>query len=147
MMVRDPEKVLNCDLSGYRNLLSSKYARQLFHAIGMGGLALGRGVPILQEFYIMAQRIGIAGKTLREFEDVAHFGWARQAYAEGYHSSALPITDTARLSFWKAFSIAPSDQINLEDELRMVQYSEELHWALDSDDYLLTQTSIPLTNC
>lgn len=144
MMVRDPEKVLNCDLSGYNNLLNLKYTRQLFHAIGTGGLALARGVPVLQAFYLMAQRIGLKGKTLKDFSDVAHFGWARLAYMEGYHSSPLPIDDEARLSFWRAFGIPPSTQTILEAEFAEVTLSEEVHWALANDTYLLTQTSIPL---
>jgi len=144
MMVRDPEKVLNCDLSGYRNLLDLKYTRELFHAIGVGGLALARGVPVLQEFYLMAQRIGLKGKSLRAFEDVAHFGWARQAYAEGYHSSPSTITTDARISFWKAFGLPPSYQEVIEEELRGVTLSSELHWALASDHYTLTQHSLPI---
>jgi hypothetical protein len=144
MMVRDPEKVLNCDLSGYRDLLNIKYCRQLFHAIGVGGLALANGVPILQEFYLMAQRIGQKGKALKDFQDVSHFGWARQAYMEGYHSKARPITDDARMSFWRAFNISPSVQVAIEEELRGVILTEEIHWGLASDDYTHTQNSIPL---
>jgi len=143
MMVRDPDKVLNCDLSGYRNLYDLKYSRQLFHAIGVGGLALARGVPILQEFYLMAQRVGLKGKGLRDFQDVSHFGWARQAYAEGYHSSPIAVTDEARISFWKAFGIPPNFQTAIEEELRGVTLGHEMHWALASDDYTLTQQSLP----
>lgn len=144
MMVRDPEKVLNCDLSGYRDLLNIKYSRQLFHAIGTGGLALASGVPILQEFYLMAQRIGLKGKALRDFQDVSHFGWARMAYAEGYHSKAMDVSDDARISFWQAFGISPYTQVVLEEELRLVTFSEEVHWGLASDNYTHTQHSIPL---
>lgn len=144
MMVRDPEKVINCDLSGYCNLYDIRYCRELFHAIGSGGLALARGVPVLQSFYIMAQRVGLKGRTLSDFDEVSHFGWARLARMEGMHSSPLPITNEARMSFWKAFGITPANQVVIEEDLALVAMSEEMHWGLADDDYTLTQHSLPL---
>lgn len=130
MMVRDPNKVLNSDLSGYANCLRLRYARELYHAIGIGGLSISAGIPILQEFYLMAQRIGLKGRSLGQFADVAHFGWARIAHMEGLYGKAIPVSDDARMSFWKAFNIAPSDQLAIEADLRTITLGDELEWAL-----------------
>lgn len=112
VMCRDIRKCVSKDLVSSLDLGTggAKWA----HAIGQGGLALSSGVPCLQELYSTLLRHGKPGKT-------ANHPWLDNGFARmarGLESKTRPISDEARVSFWRAFGIVPDMQIALENEWR-----------------------------
>jgi hypothetical protein len=82
--------------------------------IGTAGLALSSGVPVLQAFYTRL-------KTLAGQEGVLADGSGMAYLARDLPSELCPITDAARVSFYKAFGVMPWVQRLLEDELMKEQ--------------------------
>jgi hypothetical protein len=82
--------------------------------VGDCGISLTSGLPILQEYYTAMG----AGKGLSPLvdEQLAESGFFR--LARGLHGKYRPITDTARVSFWRAFGIVPEIQVALEEQFR-----------------------------
>jgi len=70
VMCRDPHKVLNSDLCGYSQCNDDRYYLALVHAIGEAGCSIAAGMPILQEFYRTAMRLGRCNRKVKliEFE-------------------------------------------------------------------------------
>lgn len=83
-------------------------------AIGTCGMSLAGGIPVFQEFYSAFIRAG-GGITIGK-HPALETGFAR--LAAGMHRRYSDISDDTRVSFWKAFGILPSMQLELESELR-----------------------------
>lgn len=88
---------------------SIPYREWLTH-VGCGGGALSNGVPILQTFY---QRLRELGKPTTRSFDVS----GMSMLARGLVCDVTPVSDEARVSFYKAFGVAPWDQISMEEAI------------------------------
>jgi len=141
-MVRDPRKALNNDYAGYQQCSNPLYVRQLFHSIGSAGMSLASGVPIMQEFYAMGMKLGTAPRRVKLMEMSLH-GWHHLAKLEGKKKWSEVTTD-ARLSFWRAFDIAPHVQVAMEQEFRRMDFSFRVQQAPGSHQELLSLTALPI---
>lgn len=97
-------------------------------SVGLGGLSLTGGLPVLQQYYDAMIRIADQNKPQkynydkRKANQVTQqngFYWMRQRMKENYR----PITTAARVSFYRAFGILPDMQIELEKQLESVTAS------------------------
>jgi hypothetical protein len=91
-------------------------------SIGLGGLSLTGGLPVMQSYYNAMIRIADANKPPKYNYDKRKanqvtmengFYWMRQRMRENYR----PVTTEARVSFYRAFGILPDLQICLEEQL------------------------------
>lgn len=113
-MVRDPRVSLTKDAI----VLQRQHLTNLkayFASIGQCGLSLTSGLPVLQEYYT-AMGAGKAEKSRPVDESLAGSGFFM--LSRRMQGSYRPVTDEARVSFWRAFGIPPSLQIELEDHYR-----------------------------
>jgi hypothetical protein len=81
-------------------------------AIGDSGLAVARGVPVFEAVYNRLKALG-RGITLgnHPLRDQGGLYWMSKGVTD---REPIPVTDQARVSFWLAFDIMPSDQMILE---------------------------------
>nr|QKE44128.1 hypothetical protein 2 [Forsythia suspensa tombusvirus] len=105
-MVRNPGKALQQDqqLVKHSNFNVVEWAK----AVGLCGLHVSRGVPMLQAFYeVMAQ-----GATTSSV--LSHADFRREAVASlsggKIASKAVDIAPSTRVSFWRAYGVDPSTQ-------------------------------------
>lgn len=117
-MVRMPRKVVSSALSGPRWLVGEKGMRRRAKAIGECELVLNGGVPVLSAFASALKRAG-GGYKPSELENCGtrwrHSIEVRAGNAERAGlDKAVPITTTARISFWASFGITPDEQIRME---------------------------------
>jgi len=116
-LVRNPEKCLNTDYAGDAKV--AIWAQYLVHlrSVGLCGLAMAAGVPVLQEYYSWGVRHGTTGK-LNDSKFGGSFYQARLQRQAGYLSRAVEVTPCTRHSFWLAFGVEPSVQIAIEQLIR-----------------------------
>jgi hypothetical protein len=88
-----------------------------FVAIGECGFSLTKNIPILCSFYQSMIKLGDGAKAKINF--FADSGFAMMAKGVKLTGG---VSDTARLSFAKAFQITPSMQILLEEYYKMMTY-------------------------
>lgn len=103
-------------------------------AVGKCGLALTSGIPVLQAFYT-----GLIGRGTNRVE---HSGTGMAYLAQGLVATPRPISEEARLSFYKAFGITPWAQVALEDELPRVISEADLGLIVPSQLY-----QVPTHSC
>lgn len=119
VMVRDPRKSLAKDLHSVLPLENPRMAKGLCTSVGMGGAALCAGVPMCQPFYQALIRLG-EGQIIGQHPSM-ETGFSR--LCAGVMKRDVNITDEARVSFWKAFGVLPSEQLLFEGSLGA--------WAVD----------------
>lgn len=112
-MVRDPRKAINSDLSGYAKCNKPDYFRRLIYEVGSAGLCLASGVPVLQSFYLMAMANGVKPLKKGRLVEMQLHGWHHMARLEGM-KVATHVMPSTRWSFYRAFGIAPAEQLALE---------------------------------
>jgi hypothetical protein len=144
-MVREPRKALNNDYAGHQKCVSQEYVKSLFHAIGSAGLSLCAGIPVMQEFYLMGLRNGVATRKTKGPIEMQLQGWHHLARLQGTRK-AVPITDDSRMSFWSAFGIMPHVQVALEEHLRTLQFDFTVQQAPGINQDILSETALPLAN-
>lgn len=108
-------------------------------AVGLCGLSMAAGMPVLQPYYAALVRDGKTGKV--DYDRLGGIGYQwRLQTAAGHMASARPITAEARLSFWEAFGVSPSDQVAWEEALTTVNWSRRV----DSENLSALSTLIPI---
>lgn len=113
LMVRNVHTILSKDgVCVVKDYATGAMARAWLGAVGECGLAMYGGVPVLQEFYLAFQRHGTVD---REVAVVAETGMAH--LARGMHREVAVVGDEARVSFWRAFDVSPTQQRELEEHL------------------------------
>lgn len=110
-MVRNLRTAVSKDvvfLSGFES--EAEYAAYRY-VVAQGGLALCTGMPMMQQFYLSLGRGAKEGR----FKDkrVLDSGFLRMA--SGLLPRLSPISDDARVSFWRAFGVTPSEQVAWEE--------------------------------
>jgi len=83
-------------------------------AVGECGLAMAGGVPVFQEFYLALLRMGRGVRIGKH--PALESGFAR--LSAGMARKVADVDDNTRVSFWEAFGILPSLQVQLEEALR-----------------------------
>lgn len=122
-LVRNVFKAIAQDYSGFEELLQDSYFKQFIHAVGSCGMSLCDGIPVLQEFYSFGLRNGTKGRGRMDYRGV---GLWRQAKEMGGFRRWTPVTDAARLSFWRAFGVPPHIQELLEDHFKACTVTTEV---------------------
>jgi len=111
-MVRYPDRAMSKDVVTVRNVVD-KWA-ELASAIGNCEMSLNCGVPVLQSFAGLMKRAGGGkgtGIECAHFEDIVYRA-RQQARDTGWDSR--PVLNCARVSFWRAFDISVSEQLEIE---------------------------------
>lgn len=93
---------MNRPLDGYR--------RWMFQ-VGQAGLALADGVPVFQAAYAAMVRCGLPCKRVQGFGDLSS---GFEHLAARMLASNTPVTEEARVSFWRAWGITPDQQVAAE---------------------------------
>lgn len=114
IMVRDPRTCLASDCVSIRPLIGEVITRRWMKDVGICGLSLTGGIPVMQEFY---NRFVIEGRDLDPFSDPTQLS-GRHIYNKDMHRGYGVISDQTRVSFWRAFGWCPTKQIQLEEEIR-----------------------------
>lgn len=114
-MCRSPRKTLANDLVSCR-IRSVPSALVHMGAIGGCGLSLYSGVPVIQEFYTWCRDHGTTSRATTG-PDYRRLGVVRDARAYAPRDRA-PITDEARVSFFKAWGVPVAAQLAIEAEIR-----------------------------
>lgn len=125
-MIRNWRKVLSQSACGTRHWGDSKLVRGMLNAVGLCELAMGRGVPIMQQFAMQLIRNG-DGSIPKAFADDEYEYIKMQQELKGRPISSLKPRDVSwstRVSFHEAFGIDPLDQIDIEQQIRT--------WLIDS---------------
>lgn len=108
-MVRSWPSAINKDLHTTHHVNTELLHKSYLAGLGVCGLAMGAGVPVFQAFYGLLGRMG----TPMSPEDMGEVGMRQ--WIHGLEARVLPITDDARVSFWKAFGVLPEHQIAMEE--------------------------------
>lgn len=97
--------------------------RQWSYQVGIGGHALYGDMPVFNELYAMYRRNGVRSNVGRSL-NVSDSGFMRMAKVPRVRSSDVTrVSDSCRVSFFKAFGLPPSHQLDLEDRFRSMQYA------------------------
>lgn len=110
-MVRNVRVALSKDatfLSGFGS--ESEYSSYRY-VVAQGGLSLCSGLPMMQQYYKTFGRGARAG-TFRD-KRVLDSGFMR--LADRLTPRLRPISDDARVSFWRAFGFTPTEQLAWEE--------------------------------
>lgn len=123
-MARNWTKALNTD--GYTYIPMTENQR-LAHirSVGLCGLSMAAGIPILQPWY---QRLVECGRT-GKFDANALKGMGYQHRIQtraGHLAKCQPITDEARVSFWAAFGVCPAQQLVIEKQIGLGEYGRQV---------------------
>ena len=105
--------------------------RQWSYQVGVGGLALYGDMPIYKELYLAYRRNGVASNIGRSLL-VSDSGFMRATKQMVRGSEHSVISDDTRVSFYKAFGIIPSIQVEMEQELREMDYSGLRHYPVNT---------------
>jgi len=133
-MVRDPRVSCSKDAT----ILDYQYAfitpDTHMKGLGLCGLALTAGLPVLQEYYLALIR---GRETITPANDQRLLESGMYQLSRGLtFGGAITVTETARLSFMRAFGVCPSSQVALESAYREVTigkgpvqpYAEWFNW-------------------
>lgn len=112
-MIRNPYRVMSRGTTILYNANQASNRRDHCFSTGMCELALGCGVPVLQEYALALIRNSPGGRVVQRHMVDYEIRRVRLSDAK-----AQPITQEARFSFSRAFGIPPSDQLQMEDQLR-----------------------------
>lgn len=141
-LVRNWNKAVSLDYSGYEKLLQDQYFLEFLHGVGSCGMALCHGIPIMQEFYSFGIANGIKPSKDR-FSSITDVGLFRFANMAGGFRRWSPVTDAARLSFWKAFGVTPDSQIAWEERFKTMTLS----FDVDDTTKITPASHILITRC
>lgn len=117
-MVREPWSVLSGAYASHRWLREPTFARRWVNGVARCELSLARGVPVLQ-----AAALHVLNST--ESRKAAPVHALADYFAVGGFlagtEDVVPVSREARLSFERAFGIAPDEQVAWEGKLRGVR--------------------------
>lgn len=116
IMVRDPRVAVSKDALSLKPLNTPGVYKKWCAAVGAGGLSLTSGLPVWQSFYQYFVRSSEGANPL--VDPTLEGGFFR--LSKGMKRKPGDVPDVARFSFWKAFGIAPSEQLALEEYYEML---------------------------
>lgn len=117
-MVRDFRKVLSQGTSNHAHLGEPSFVAPFLHGIALCELSLNAGVPILGVWAEKLRRATVGGRPVGAafYRDYEYLGVRVDALREDVFEEP---TDEARLSFSRAFGVAPDVQVLLEEQLEV----------------------------
>lgn len=116
LLVRNPHISMSKDKYTLVPLVNEKQAAAWLHGFGIAGMSLTGGIPVLQEYYACMLRHGQPGNVQHstQWENASGF----LNLARGMAREVRPVSESARLSYWRAFDVCPNRQIMLEQQIR-----------------------------
>lgn len=128
LMCRKPSAVLAKDTTFLQPYQSKKQVANWLHAVGMGGLRLTGGLPVLQHFYRAYMKYGKPGKIPNDY-----MSWYMRQQMKSMDRDFGPVTPEARCSFYRAFGITPDEQLDLESKIDQWKFSFDCRESLEGD--------------
>nr|QKF95604.1 hypothetical protein 2 [Ginkgo biloba tombusvirus] len=123
VLVRNPMKALNCDYVGFEACRRPHYYKQLLRNVGLCGLSMAAGIPVLQAWYQFGVDNGCAGKISHEDKkSTGLFYQAKIQFAAGSKAVAREVHPETRCSFEEAFGIDIPTQLALEEYIRRSKF-------------------------
>lgn len=116
VMVRKPVRALSRAGMSNTSFATITEAAQTLWAIGACELALGTGVPVMQEFALWCLRNGV--KPRERKLNLMKYRLSYQYWHLPKSNSPRKVTPSARASFAEAFGISPGEQVTLEKAFR-----------------------------
>lgn len=110
-MVRSPLSLAK-DLATTRDMSQPKLRAAWLSAVGSSGRALNDGVPISYAFYSQLPKVKVSAGLYEALPTTAGLFML----AKGMDDLGTPVTDDARISYYKAFGITPWEQEALEGD-------------------------------
>lgn len=136
-MVRDFPHSVAKDMVSLLPLTTETAWRKWANDVGNCGMAINSGVPVLWSVYCSLARAGQG--TFGSHPWTRNSGFFRMA--RGLESTWTPITDEARLSFYRAFGVPPDQQEAIE--LHYDALVHELNPAGDGKAIYTQHTTLP----
>jgi len=112
-MCRNLAKVLYCD--GVHVGRTEEEINIIRHATSVSGAVWSRGIPILPVFYQHLGKCCYASKKEKKLREFLMRNSGTYWHSRGCNSGTHNITGEARLSFYRAFGVSPSEQEAIED--------------------------------
>lgn len=122
IMVRDPRVTLTKDSICLLDLRGAKQYAGWLKSVGLCGLSLAGGIPVVQEYYACFVRNGEGGSPFIAPPIEGGFQMLSQGMARSYSQ----INPRTRYSFWLAFDIDPAEQEAIEEYYSNLMLSTEL---------------------
>lgn len=120
VMCRIPQVAVSKDVMGLACKNIVEYRRWI-HAVGTGGFSLYGDMPIYGALYTRLREQGVQSKIGKSLL-YSDSGFARMSLKPRRHVSRC-VTDTCRLSFWRAFGIPPDLQLEVEQACANANFS------------------------
>lgn len=126
IMSRSPAVGLMKDLTNIRPQFTAAgdvdvgaFARWCY-GVGEAGLSMAGGLPIFQEHYSAMMRFGERGRG-RKLTGFGDESTGFEFLAKDMKRVYGPVSDAARVSFWRAYGVLPDLQIAIEDHIRSIK--------------------------
>lgn len=128
LMCRKPSAVFAKDTTFLQPYQSKKQVANWLYAVGMGGLRLTGGLPVLQNFYRAYLRFGKPGKIPTDY-----LSWYTRQQLTSMDRDFGPVSPEARYSFERAFGLTPDEQIQLEEDIDRWVFTYDVERSPDED--------------
>lgn len=116
VLVRNPLKVLNTDFSHGPRVVTHEQFLVHLRAVGVCGMSMAGGIPVLQALYTKAIALGKTGKW--DDESLGGIGYQGKIQRRAGHVGWWrPVSESTRHSFSLAFDILPAQQEMLEEQI------------------------------
>jgi len=114
VMCRNPLSVVEKDAIKMTKFHNEEQFRIWCSTVGLGGLSLTAGIPMLQEYYQLYANHH--GKGTYKGDELEQSGLVR--FAGDITQAYRPITERSRVSFFLAYGIPPSMQLEFETSIK-----------------------------
>lgn len=139
VLCRNPSKAFNTDGYIYHELSESRRSEHL-RAVGLCGLSMAAGLPLFQPYYKSLVDAGKTGKFDMSLLGGVGYQYRIQVRA-GHLARCTDISPCARISFWRAFGIHPSEQLAIEGQLQAIDPSRPVDRVIYPKDYAINWIS------
>lgn len=135
VLVRNPAKVLTTDFAGGSRLEKLEDYECHMRSVGVCGLSMAAGIPILQAYYAWAISNGRTGKF--DFGELGGVGYQyRLQVKAGHDAKACLVTPETRESFALAFGVEPHEQLDMEQAIGKMAWSRRVDYSdIDENVY------------
>lgn len=129
-MVRNMFSSLRKDTLTVHNLTGAALREKWCTAVGIGGLNLTGGVPVMQDFYQAYQRIGCM--RMSKIADDPTFATGMKLMSKGMRELYREPDAWTRVQVFEAWGITPDEQLALEAYYREYQFDGELAMGIEN---------------
>jgi hypothetical protein len=116
ILVRNLRKCFDTDYCGSTKVAMHEKFLVHLRSVGLCGLSMAAGIPVLQSWYEMGVRTGKTGKLV-ESELGGKFYQMKLQVRAGHLPRSKPVDPLTRHSFWLAFGVEPPVQMAVESIL------------------------------